>query len=195
MSSTASSQSTPNSEISAKEVRGASLHPYQQANAVEKSGVQHRVVSSNTIDINQPIHLSGAALSFDPRNGHVNSGLAEKPLSKKQRKKRNKARREATANASSANASTPTDLEACFAAFTIDTGLKTGSKKHRQARSAFIVREFSAYFGADCRLDNWLMLCDDLGIDTYGLTSITKCKKVSCVPMRLNLRATCILIQ
>lgn len=51
---------------------------------------------------------------------------------------------------------------------------KTKKKKSKNKRN--VVQEFSDYFGSADRLDNWQMLCEDLGLGVPS--SITGCKKV-----------------
>jgi hypothetical protein len=47
-----------------------------------------------------------------------------------------------------------------------------------------IVREFERYFGNDTKLENWVRLCRDVGIESE-LTSISKCKQVTAAPQFL----------
>jgi hypothetical protein len=47
-----------------------------------------------------------------------------------------------------------------------------------------IAREFERYFGSDTKLENWVRLCRDVGIEGE-LPSITKCKQVTAAPQYL----------
>ena len=47
-----------------------------------------------------------------------------------------------------------------------------------------IVREFERYFGSDTKLESWVRLCRDVGIEGE-LPSITKCKQVIAAPQSL----------
>ncbi|KAH8586466.1 hypothetical protein B0O99DRAFT_702131 [Bisporella sp. PMI_857] len=49
-------------------------------------------------------------------------------------------------------------------------------KKKKRGLKRNIVKEFAAYFGNESMLENWLMLCRDVGLETQGLTSIKKCR-------------------
>ena len=48
-----------------------------------------------------------------------------------------------------------------------------------------IVREFERYFGSDTKLENWVRLCRDVGIEGE-LPSITKCKQVARISQYLT---------
>jgi hypothetical protein len=47
-----------------------------------------------------------------------------------------------------------------------------------------IAREFERYFGSDTKLENWVRLCRDVGIEGE-LPSISKCKQVTAAPPSL----------